>query len=95
MEQLVERWRGSDGSLTDFARKHGVSRDKLAYWRRRLAGSDGAVEVAALAPVRLIGPAPTHGHRLEVVLGTGDRVLVPENTPVELLHDVVTVLRGC
>jgi hypothetical protein len=95
MEELVERWRRSGAPVSVFARKHRISRDKLVYWRRRLGGGEGSAKMAELVPVRLIGPGSTGDSRLEVVLGNGDRVLVPESTPVELLRDVVSVLRGC
>jgi transposase-like protein len=95
MEQLIERWRASGQSLSAFSRKHGISRDKLEYWTRRLAAGDGADQAVELATVRLIDPIPTEDGRLEIVLETGDRVLVPRDTPVERVREVVGVLRGC
>ena len=95
MEGLVERWRRSGQSVSAFCRKQRISRDKLVYWRRRLAGGGAAGEGTELAPVRLIRSGPVDDGRLEIVLGTGDRLLVREGISPELLRDVVAVLRGC
>ncbi len=94
MERLVERWRASGQPLSVFARKQGITRDKLHYWRVKL-GPDRrrASKKAELVPVQLLdSPSQAQGS-LEVVLDSGDRLVVPEGVSLPTLRGVISVLR--
>ena len=96
MERLVGRWRASGESQSGFARQQGISRDKLHYWSRKLTGALGsrgeAVE-PALVPVCLVGGQQERTAAIEVVLTSGDRVLVSEGASPGLVQTVVVALR--
>lgn len=97
MERLVWRWRQSRQCLSSFARQHGVTRDKLQYWSRKLSPSSGHVtarrEPSALVPVQLVGGTSDREAALEVVLAGGDRVLLRAAVPLELVEGVISILR--
>lgn len=104
MRTLVARWRSSEGlGPAAFARRHGLSIAKFGYWRRRLqqpeptqaaapveASADRAEPAVEFRPVHLFEAEA----RLEVVLATGDRFLVPETASAGLLAAVVAALRS-
>jgi len=94
MERLVRRWRASGKSLSGFARQQGISRDKLHYWSRKLAEAlrDRAGE-PDLIPVRLVGGSEGRPAAVEVVLASGDRMLVREGASPELVQAVFVALR--
>ena len=96
MERLVARWRASGETLSGFARRHGVSRDKLQYWSQKLSsissGRGGNGE-SALVPVQLLGGAEGREAALEIVLTGGERVLVRAALPVDLVQGVISALR--
>lgn len=105
MAGLLARWRSSGRTLSGFARAHGVSRDKLEYWRRRLgrpsSSRAGRRKVpsrraaVAFAPVQLAAataPAPATAV-VEVSLADGVRVAVGEGVTEELLGVVLAALR--
>jgi len=93
-ERLVGRWKASGELLSGFARRQGISRDKLQYWSRKLAGAlrDRAAE-PELIPVRLVGGSEGRPAAVEVVLASGDRMLVREGASPELVQTVLVALR--
>ncbi len=75
MERLVARWRASGETLSGFARRHGVSRDKLQYWNQRLSSaSPSRTTQLFLMPVQLLGRPQERDAALEVVLAGTRRV---------------------
>ena len=93
MQRLLAQWRASGQSLSGFAREQGITRDKLEYWKRRL--DPDSETKAELVPVRVVA-AEDAGAAIEVVLTSGDRMLVHEGSSAGLLREVVGALRpGC
>jgi len=95
MEAVVARWPSSGDTQAAFAARHGISRTKLRYWLRRAGAADGASAVA-FAPVQVV----TTGHAgaeaaIEIVMGTGERVVIRSGASAELLRLVLSVLRPC
>ena len=99
MGALLERWRHSGESASGFCRRHRMNPQKLSYWKRvlgqagplvrRRSGRRGAV---GLVPVRLAGGDGVRG-ALEIHLASGDRVVFPEGGSLNVLREVVAVLR--
>ncbi len=93
MSQLIKAWRSSGRSATSFAAEHGVTRAKFEYWKARLKGPGGnpkALPTPSFVPVEVIAGAVP----LEVVLSSGDRLLIRDGSSVEILREVLRALRG-
>ena len=97
MRALLERWQRSGESAAGFCRRHGIKPQRLSYWKRVLGLSGAAVPRRSrragsrFVPVRLVdagGSAP-----LEIHLTSGDRLVLQEDISLELLRQVVAVLR--
>ena len=102
MRAVIEQWRRSGQAGVVFARENGLSYDQFRYWKHRLAPETvkrrGPVERRSprLLPVRVVDLAEsvrTATGALEVLLASGDRLLMTEAVSVETLRRVVTVLR--
>ncbi len=94
MSRLIEAWKSSGRSAASFAAEHGVTRAKFEYWKGRLKGpgeNRKALSAPSFVPVQLIGPGAA---ALEVVLRTGDRLLIRDGFSVEILREVLRALRG-
>ena len=95
---VLRRWRRSGLSLREFAREKGLSANTLAWWRWKLRREDGGeqpVELVELKREWVAAPhtvAPVH---LEVVLGNGIVVRVPEVFEESALERVVRMLGRC
>ena len=78
-----------------FAARHGLSRAKLRYWLRRVeedaAGIDARV---AFAPVEVLGETRTDVAEIDIVLATGERVIVRPGVSVDLIRTVLTAVRS-
>ena len=101
--QLIEAWRGSDETIRGFCQRHGISEPSFYSWRRRIEAAE-QVESSSptFAEVRLTEAAVPAGastdDRVELVLGSGDRLHVGANVSAEHLRRVLTVARevgGC
>jgi hypothetical protein len=93
MTALVRRWPAGRETQAAFAARHGISRTKLRYWLRRLRSSNERPPSIDFAPVRVM-PSPSVDGTIEIVLVTGDRVLVSNGVSAISLHAVISVLRG-
>jgi transposase-like protein len=98
MERLVQRWQRGGDPLTAFARKQGVSRGQLEYWRRRMGVPSRRARAAAtarqaitFAPVHVMGTREAAA--LELVLADGVRVRIDAAAPTELAVAIVAALR--
>lgn len=89
-EALAELARTGE-SIAGFARRRGVSGERIRYWRRRLA--DGATPAFVAVPVASAGPP-----RIEIVAG-GVTLRVREDVSLEHLSDLIDTVtrrgRGC
>lgn len=89
---VVEAHRRSGLSLAAFARRHGLSLQRLYDWRRRLDVAPRFLPVTVKATPAIL--APTGGTGLEVVLRGGRTVRVGSGCDERLLARVVEVLEG-
>jgi len=48
--RLFDEWHRVGGSLSEFARRHGIDPARLYWWRKRLAGEPSAVTALTLVP---------------------------------------------
>jgi len=97
MEAWVERWERSGVSPAGFCRRHRIPDQRLSYWRRAIRRPSGAAkergaERPGFAPVRVVDLGTGSGG-LEVVLASGDRLVLREGVSVDLLRDALVVLR--
>src|SRR5579862_5239521 len=91
MATVVKQWPASGETQAVFAARHGVSAAKLRYWLRRAAAkTTGSV---AFAPVQVIAPVRDGESAIEIVLGTGERLVVPPSVSPEFLRRVLTAVR--
>lgn len=95
----VERWVDSGLSAKEYAAETGVNANTLAHWRWRLGKAEGGRRrppgPAFLEIVRSPEPAPADAgplERLEVVLRSGLRVLVPPRFDGDALRRLVDAL---
>ena len=96
MRRLVQEWERSEESRAEFARRHGLTVSKLAYWTRRLRHEVAAdAGLVTLAPVHVItGPTATGAGPIEVTLPSGEPLIIHEGVSAELLKTVVSTLRS-
>ena len=93
MLALAQRWQTSTDSQETFARRHGLSRSALQYWLRQGAARV-ASEAAAFAPVQVTSPVVVGGGAaVEILLVSGERVVVPADASADQLRVVLAVLR--
>lgn len=93
---VVDAWRQSRESLTEFARRHGIPRQRLERWVRRLGGSPGGVRFHRVRLVERGGTeaAPAVGAPIEVECGAGRRVRVMPGFAAADLARVLEVLEA-
>jgi hypothetical protein len=97
MTALVAQWRREGGAAMAFAARHGITRAKFEYWKRRVSPSAGesacaSVSAVEFRPVRLVGASAERGD-LEVALATGDRVVVHAGASADMVWSVIRALR--
>jgi transposase-like protein len=93
---IVGEWRRSGETISGFARRHGVRRDRVARWVARLRGPD---EEVRFLPVRVVGsqepPCETKQRApIEIELPGDRRVIVPAGFAMEDLRRVLRALEG-
>jgi hypothetical protein len=95
MEALVRRWPSSGETQSAFAARHHISRTKLRYWLRRTSGVHRPAAVA-FAPVQVAASRDIGDEAVvEIVVSTGERVVVRAGASPEVLRMVLAVLRPC
>jgi hypothetical protein len=95
MATLVRAWETSCETRHAFARRHGLTVSQLDYWKRRvrLAVSDDAA--VSFTPVRVLADVTRPaGDGVEVVLASGERIVVHAGASVDLVRAVLTALRA-
>jgi transposase-like protein len=94
MLAVVQQWERSGETRRVFARRHGVTLSCFDYWRRQLLDARQAPTPVSFAAVRLTdSPEPTARDVMEVVLASGERLVIREGVSVDLVRRVVTALR--
>jgi len=90
---LVSAWQRSGLNATEFGRKHGVSGQRLAWWRWRLSAESA---VPAIAPVELVATpvaAPATAPSVEIHVA-GRVLIVPAGFDEHALRRVLALLEG-
>lgn len=99
-QQVLDLWRRSGMTLSEFARRHGLDRNRLARWRDRLREESAVrfhpVQVVerrrqSVAPDILDGQ---DGCGIDIVLLSGRRLMVRRGFDADLLAQVIGVLEG-
>lgn len=93
MTALVRRWRASTDTQAVFAERNRISRAKLRYWLRRVERTAMA-EAVAFTPVRVLGPTGGGSGAVDVVLASGERLVVRSDASVDLVRTVLAALRS-
>lgn len=97
MAILLRRWQRSGQTAAAFCRRHGIKPQRLSYWKRVLGLAGPVVPRGSrrarsrFVPVRLVeagGAAP-----VEILLASGDRLVVHDGSSLELLRRAVAILR--
>jgi transposase len=84
---------GGGVSVTEVARRRGLSRELLFRWRREACKRvDLANEHTGFIPLSLPAPQSGKGAGIEVVLASGARLIVGERTDLALLKRVMVAL---
>jgi transposase len=81
-------------SVSEVARRRGLSRDLLFRWRREQRKKVAKVPGPAFIAVSLPEPASTRNGSLEIVLQEGRRVIVSKNADLALLKHVIAILES-
>jgi hypothetical protein len=89
MTALVRRWRAGTDTQAAFAARYGLSVGTLRYWIRRVPSSDAPV----FAPVQVVA-AGSEATAIEVVLLSGERVIVRGGATADVLQTVLAALRA-
>ena len=97
--EVLDEWRRSGVTLTEFARREGLSRNRLSWWRGRL----GEERPPRFHRIELVGTPVSAvaggggGEGIEIVVGGARRVVVRPGFDRELLAEVLRVLEspGC
>lgn len=93
MARLVRQWEASGQTQLAFAARHGISRTKLRYWQRRLTRRDEAQATAVtFAPVQIV-PTVAEPGTVDLVLATGERVVVRPGASADLVRTVLAAVR--
>lgn len=95
MAALVRAWETSGETRDAFARRHGLTVWQLDYWRRRVRRASSEDAAVSFTPARVSADVadPADGG-VEVVLASGERILVHGGTSVNLLRAVLSTLRA-
>jgi hypothetical protein len=93
---VVEAWRHSGEPLAGFARRHGIPRQRLQRWVRRLGGPHRSVRFHRVRLVErgLTQTAPAVGAPIEVEWASGRLIRVMPGFAVDDLARVLEVLEA-
>jgi hypothetical protein len=94
MLALVRRWETSGETRRAFVQRHGVTLSCFDYWRRQVLDGRQDERAVGFAPVRVVTDDPPVGAGvIEVVLASGERVVIREGASGDLVRTVVAALR--
>jgi hypothetical protein len=95
MAALVRAWKPSGETQAAFASRHGITWAKFGYWQRRLGLTRAVPDGAGFAAVHVVAPpAPIAPGVVDVVLASGDRLVVRAGAPLPMVRVVLSALRG-
>lgn len=99
MAHLIKRWRASGRTASSFAGEHGITRAKFEYWKTRMGvprRGRGRKAPSGFVPIRVVEHANAEGAVCEVILASGDRLVIRAGAAVELARGLLDALReGC
>jgi transposase len=96
-EAILSETAGGAVSVSEVARRHGLSRDLLFRWRRELRKAAAATAQAqrsnhGFVPLSLPAPARLRSDAVEIVLICGRRLIVDKDIDVSALKRVIEAL---
>lgn len=95
MQTLVRQWETSGEPRTAFARRHGLTVSQFDYWKRHVRQRPAADSPPAFAAVRVLAADETvGGGTMEVLLASGERVIIRAEISTDLVRAVVSALRA-
>jgi transposase-like protein len=95
MLALVRQWETSGETRRAFVQRHGVTLSCFDYWRRQVLDGRQDDRAVAFAPVRVVADDPATGAGvIEVVLASGERVVIREGASGDMVRAVVAALRA-
>lgn len=95
MTRLVRAWRTSGEPQARFARRHGVRPWTLWYWSQKVQRRPTRRSPsAAFVPVEVVADTPRASAAIEVVLVTGERLVVPEGVASTRVRELLAALRA-
>ena len=80
--RVLEDWARSGESMAEFAHRHGVNPQRIAWWRERLASKTSATVTLVPVTVRAAGASAPQGAALSLALSDGVRVEVTDPSRV-------------
>ena len=92
-QMAVETWRSSGLSVRDFCKQEGLSASALYSWRKKLAGSDEAVEMASSPAFIEVTMPEDKPAPLELVLISGNILRIDTAVGSVTLTNVFSALR--
>src|SRR4051812_35604581 len=95
MTALVRQWETSGERKAAFVRQHDISLGTFEYWKRRgRGGAATTVDGVGFAPVRIVSASDApEPQAIIVVLGTGERLIVPPGAAADHVRTIVSALR--
>jgi transposase-like protein len=95
MTRLVRAWRASGEPQARFARRHGVRPWTLWYWSQKVGRTAPRRPTGpAFLPVQVVADAPRAPLAIEVVLASGERLVVPDGVASTRLREVLAAVRA-
>jgi transposase-like protein len=95
MTALVRQWEAGGETREAFARRHGLTVSQLDYWKRQVRQAEPSDAAVRFTAVRVRDDQPTPARdRVEVVLRTGERIVVRDGASIDLLRTVLAALRA-
>jgi len=94
MMALVRQWETSSESREVFARRHGLTIGRFDYWKRRVREAAADAPRVTFAPVQVIeDSAPRGAAPIELVLASGERLVIPAGVDSDQVRMVLAALR--
>lgn len=94
MAALVRGWKASGETQAAFASRHGITRAKFGYWQRRLRSTRAVPDGAGFAAVHVVAPpGAIEPGVLDVVLASGDRLVIRAGVPLPVVRVVMSAFR--
>ena len=95
MTALVRQWETSNEPRQVFAQRHGLTVARFDYWKRRVRQAVAEAPRVTFAPVEVVEDVATGGGAvIELVLVSGERLLIPSGAASEQVRVVLAALRA-